>query len=227
MHAMILAAGRGSRMRPLTDTRPKPLLEVAGKALIDYHLEKLAAAGVTRVVINHAWLGEQLKQHIGDGSRWGLQVIWSPEPDGGLETAGGIVKALDALGDHPFWVINADVWTDYDFARLPTTLGSDLGHLVLVPSPAHNAAGDFGLQGDRVVQNTASALTFSGISLLHPRLFDGLTVSKYPLRPLFEQALSRQLLCGECFTGHWCDVGTPQRLRQLERKLKGDCNGMG
>ncbi|MGX5914970.1 N-acetylmuramate alpha-1-phosphate uridylyltransferase MurU [Aliidiomarina sp. Khilg15.8] len=224
---MILAAGRGSRMRPLTDTQPKPLLPVAGKALIDYHLEKLAAAGVTRVVINHAWLGEQLEAHVGDGTAWGLQVVWSPEPEGGLETAGGIVQALDALGDKPFWVINADVWTDYDFRQLPTNLGSDLGHLVLVPSPPHNAAGDFGLQEDRVVQNAQPGLTFSGISLLHPALFNGLEVSKYPLKPLFENALSNQQLSGERYDGRWCDVGTPQRLRQLEEELSGGGHGMG
>lgn len=227
MHAMILAAGRGSRMRPLTDTTPKPLLAVAGKPLLDYHLAKLAAAGVTRVVINHAWLGSQLEAYVGDGSAWGLEVVWSPEPEGGLETAGGIVQALDLLGEAPFWVVNGDVWTDYDFSQLPTSLGTDLGHLVLVPSPTHNAKGDFALQGDRVVQTDEGQLTFSGVSVLHPQLFAGLGVSKYPLRPLFEKAVAAGRLRGELYSGRWCDVGTPQRLRQLEQQLEGDNHVLG
>lgn len=227
MHAMILAAGRGSRMRPLTDSQPKPLLKVGGKALIDFHLEKLALAGVTRVVINHAWLGHKLEAHVGDGAAWGLEVVWSAEPAGGLETAGGIVKALHALGDAPFWVINGDVWTDYDFRQLPTDLGTDRGHLVLVPSPTHNSDGDFGLQGNRVVEKTQSGLTFSGISVLHPELFDGLEVSKYPLRPIFEQALATDQLSGELYKGRWCDVGTPARLKQLEDSIQGGSDDLG
>jgi MurNAc alpha-1-phosphate uridylyltransferase len=214
-------------MRPLTDSTPKPLLAVAGRPLLDYHLAKLAAAGVTRVVINHAWLGSQLEAHVGDGSAWGLEVVWSAEPEGGLETAGGIVQALNLLGEAPFWVINGDVWTDYDFSQLPTSLGTDLGHLVLVPSPAHNAGGDFALHGDRVVQAHQSQLTFSGISVLDPALFDGLKVSKHPLRPLFEQAVEAGQLRGELYSGRWCDVGTPQRLRQLEQQLEGDNHVLG
>lgn len=227
MHAMILAAGRGSRMRPLTDTQPKPLLEVGGKALIDFHLEKLARAGVNRVVINHAWLGHKLEAHVGNGAAWGLQVVWSPEPAGGLETAGGIVQALDALGDAPFWVINGDVWTDYDFRQLPTELGTDLGHLVLVPSPEHNSTGDFDLNGDRVIEKTQSGFTFSGISVLHPKLFARLEVSKYPLKPIFEQALATDQLRGELYTGNWCDVGTPTRLRQLNERIQGGRDDLG
>lgn len=221
MHAMILAAGRGNRMRPLTDTQPKPLLPVNGKALIDYHLEKLAAAGVSRVVINHAWLGKKLESHIGNGAGWGLQVVWSPEPAGGLETAGGIVQALDLLGDDPFWVINGDVWTDFDFRQLPTDLGADLGHLVLVPNPQHNTTGDFSLEGDRVTADGSPGFTFSGISALHPHLFAGLEVSKYPLRPLFDQALESGALQGQLYEGRWCDVGTPARLQALEHRLRG------
>ncbi|RUO24306.1 mannose-1-phosphate guanylyltransferase [Aliidiomarina minuta] len=220
MRAMILAAGRGQRMRPLTDNMPKPLLPVAGKPLIDYHLEKLARAGVKDVVINHAWQGASLHQHIGNGQAYGLNVAWSAEPEGGLETAGGIIKALPLLGDEPFWVINGDVWTDYAFSSLPTTLDDALGHLILVTNPQHNQNGDFQLAQDRVeLPEAGPGYTFSGLSLLSPQLFAGYPVTKLALKPLFLAAIQQQQLQGSVYNGQWTDVGTPQRLEQLSAQL--------
>lgn len=213
---MILAAGRGQRMRPLTDSIPKPLLPVAGKSLIDYHLEKLARAGVKEVVINHAWQGARLQQHIGNGQAYGLDVAWSAEPEGGLETAGGIIKALPLLGDDPFWVINGDVWTDYEFLNLPTTLEDALGHLILVANPEHNHSGDFQLSRDRVeLPDVGPSYTFSGLSLLSPELFAGYPVTKLALKPLFLEAIQQRRLQGSVYNGQWTDVGTPERLEQL------------
>lgn len=217
---MILAAGRGQRMRPLTDSMPKPLLPVAGKPLIDYHLEKLAGAGVTQVVINHAWQGARLQQHIGNGQAYGLDVVWSAEAEGGLETAGGIIKALPLLGDEPFWVINGDVWTDYEFSDLPTTLGDALGHLILVANPQHHSSGDFEVvEGKVALPQSGASYTFSGLSLLSPQLFAGYPVTKLALKPLFLEAIQQQRLQGSVYHGQWTDVGTPERLQQLSDRL--------
>lgn len=225
MKAMILAAGRGERMRPLTDITPKPLLTAGGKPLIFWHLEKLASAGITEVVINTAWLGEKLEAAIGTGAQWGIRVHWSPEPSGGLETAGGIIQALPLLGESPFWVINGDIWTDFDFLLLPKSLTSaagpvPLGHLVLVDNPAHHKLGDFGLDLNNKVVAQTPLLTFSGISVLHPQLFANCNVERLALRPLFEQAMSNGQLTGRHFKGRWTDVGTPDRLHVLNQHLQ-------
>lgn len=219
---MILAAGRGERMRPLTDTCPKPMLKVGGQPLLFFHLQKLANAGVRDVVINHAWLGQHMQNAIGDGRDFGVQVHWSAEPAGGLETAGGIIQALPLLGDEPFIVVNGDVWSDLDYARLPQLGATDLGHLVLVKNPAHHPAGDFSLLKDRVTQPSApTTYTFAGLSVLSPRLFAGLDSTARKLKPLFDQAITTEQLGGQVHQGAWWDVGTPARLDELDTWLGG------
>lgn len=226
MRAMILAAGRGQRMRPLTDTTPKPLLQVAGKPLLQWHLEKLVAAGVRDIVINTAWLGEQLESYFGDGSRWGARIFWSHEPAGGLETAGGIIQALPLLQhedpEAPFWVINGDIFTDFDFRKLPTALGEDLGHLVLVENPEHHPHGDFRLLADRVQDHPH--YTFSGMSVLSPQLFAGAAPGFLKLRPFLTHAIAQDKLSGQLHEGLWTDVGTPARFTQLNRQLNPQFN---
>lgn len=220
--AMILAAGRGDRMRPLTDHCPKPLLALNHKPLIVYHLEKLAALGVTDVVINHAHLGQQIETRLGSGAQFGLSITYSAEAPGGLETGGGIFRALPLLGSEPFWVINGDIYTDYRFERLPRQLPEDLdAHLVLVDNPAHNPDGDFQLQQQRLSDDGASKLTFSGIGVYHPRLFAGCRDGRFALAPLLRRAMQQQRVSGEHFSGRWTDVGTPARLEQLDKELKG------
>lgn len=219
---MILAAGRGQRMRPLTDDRPKPMLPVGGQPLIYYHLRKLARAGVQRVVINHAWRGEIMQEAIGDGQAFGLEVIWSAEPPGGLETAGGIIRALPHLEGSEFIVVNGDVWSDCNYAQLACLAPGQLGHLVLVPNPEHHPEGDFTLSDGQVgiASDTAQCYTFAGISVLHPQLFEGHSEGFLKLRPFFERAIHARRLSGELFAGAWCDVGTPARLAQLDEQLQ-------
>lgn len=221
MKAFILAAGRGERMRPLTDHTPKPLLVAGGKPLIVWHLERLAAAGFRAIVINHAHLGAQIEQALGDGSRWGLRIQYSPEPPGALETAGGIATALPLLGDQPFLVVNGDIYCDWDFKRA-RTLSEKTAHLVMVANPAHHAGGDFSLDGERVVYaHGEQTLTYAGISVFSPSFFANIqagTVMK--LRPLLDAAIAAGTLTGERFTGRWVDVGTPQRLAELDQELK-------
>ncbi len=218
---MILAAGRGERMRPLTDLTPKPLLEVRGRALIEYHIEALAAAGITELVINHGWLGKQIPQRLGDGSRYGVEIQYSAEPPDALETGGGIVQALPLLGGDPFIVVNGDIFTDYPFVELTTRKMKDLtpAHLVLVDNPLHHQEGDFVLQGERVTEYGGSGgnpqLTYSGIAIIHPSLFDGVALGRFPLAPLLFQAVDRGELSGEHYQGSWSDVGTPERLALL------------
>lgn len=224
--AMILAAGRGNRLRPLTDKMPKPLVPLCDKPLIAYHLENLAKAGVQEVVINHAWLGEQIEQTLGDGSRFGLQIAYSPEPEGGLETAGGIINALPKLGDEPFLLVNGDVHCELDFREMvdyakQLRQQDLLGHLTLVPSPAFNAKGDFGLQNERVTEQ--GEFTFAGISVLKPQLFADMAVDFIPLAPILRQAMQQQLLSGAVFQGFWSDIGTLERLQQAEAELCTDC----
>jgi N-acetyl-alpha-D-muramate 1-phosphate uridylyltransferase len=221
MKAMILAAGRGERMRPLTDHTPKPLLVAGGKPLIAWHLERLAAAGFREIVINHAHLGAQIEEALGDGSRWGLHIQYSPEPPGALETAGGIATALPLLGDEPFLVVNGDVYCDFDFGRFfRFTVG--MAHLVMVENPAHHTGGDFSLDGQRVIYaNGAQTLTYAGIGVFSPAFFAGVqpgTVMK--LRPLLDAAIAAGTLTGERFAGRWVDVGTPQRLAELDAELR-------
>jgi MurNAc alpha-1-phosphate uridylyltransferase len=214
MKAMILAAGRGERMRPLTDTTPKPLLPVRGRPLIEHHLAALARAGITDLVINLGWLGEQLRAHVGDGRRFGVRVAWSEEGYPALETGGGVERALPLLGAERFWLVNGDVYCDYPFGE--RRLGSGvLAHLVLVPNPAHHEKGDFALADGRVANAAAGRLTYSGIAVLDPRLFAGHAPGRFPLAPLLRAAADRGEVTGELFTGAWNDVGTPERLAEL------------
>jgi MurNAc alpha-1-phosphate uridylyltransferase len=209
-------------MRPLTDHIPKPLLAVGGKPLIAWHLERLAAAGFTDIVINHAHLGQQIEEALGPGSHWGLTIRYSPEPPGALETAGGIVQALPLLGEAPFLVINGDIFCDWDVARAPNALApSDLAHLVLVANPGHNSNGDFALQGQRVASDGPEKHTFAGIGIYHPALFTGLVAGQpAKLAPLLRTAMAIGKVSGERHDGRWVDVGTPQRLDELDRELK-------
>lgn len=219
MKAMILAAGRGARMAPLTDYCPKPLLPVAGKPLIVHHIEKLVAAGITELVINHAWLGEQIEQRLGTGQQFGAQICYSAEPAGGLETGGGLFQALPLLGDEPFLVVNGDIWLDWDYRQaLQHQQLQDLAWLWLVDNPEHHPQGDFALQGDRVLNQPE--LTFSGLSVLHPKLFSHSQAGRYPLAPLLRQAIAAHKVGGEKFTGQWVDVGTPERLQHLQNALQ-------
>ncbi len=218
MKAMILAAGRGERLRPLTDHTPKPLIQAAGKPLIEYQIEALARAGIHHIIINHAYLGEQIELQLGTGSRWGVVIDYSAE-DKALETGGGIFKALPLLGNAPFLVVNGDIWTDYDYSQLLQLGVGDLAHLVLIKNPPHNSKGDFALERGRVVETEAVRYTYSGIGLYHPALFTCCRATAFPLAPLLRQAIAVGSVSGEYFEGHWIDVGTPQRLEALNRLL--------
>lgn len=220
MKAMILAAGRGERMRPLTDTTPKPLLRVGGRALIDCHIDALARAGVRDLVINLAWQGARIRDTIGDGSKYGIKISYSDEGDEALETGGGIHHALPLLGSAPFWLVNGDVYCGFDYTGRELRHGS-VAHLVLVPNPEHKPAGDFGLRDGIVTPSADHTYTYSGIALLHPDLFAGASAGKFPLAPLLIDAMSRRAVTGEVFHGKWIDVGTPERLAELDRELGG------
>jgi len=223
---MILAAGRGERMRPLTDLTPKPLLPVAGKPLIVWHLERLARAGFRAIVINHAHLGDQIEAMLGDGAAWGLRIEYSAEPQGALETAGGIANALPLLGAHldnePFLVVNGDIFCDWDFARARNALPDDaLAHLVLVPNPPHHPGGDFTLDGATVGRGEADRLTFSGIGIYRPALFAGIARGRPArLAPLLAEAIAAGRIRGERHAGRWEDVGTPARLAALDAEIR-------
>ena len=216
MKAMILAAGRGERLRPLTDRTPKPLLEVRGKPLIAWHLEALARAGVREVVINLAWLGEQIRSRLGAGERFGLELHYSEEPPGALETGGGIRQALPLLGAEPFIVVNGDIHTDFDFSSLRPAAHS-LAHLVLVPNPVQHPRGDFALVGADLRESGEPRLTYSGIGVYRPELFAACAPGRFPLLPLLRQAIAAGRLQGECYDGHWTDVGTAERLAALNQ----------
>ncbi len=213
MKAMILAAGRGERMRPLTDTTPKPLLRAGGKALIEYHLEALAHAGIKELVVNHAHLGDRIEAALGDGSGYGVAITYSPETSA-LETGGGIFQALSRLGPGPFVVVNGDIWTDFPFQRLPEPKG--LAHLVLVDNPSHHSGGDFALRGGRV-ETDGTRLTFSGIGVYRPELFEGCRPGAFRLAPLLRRAMEAGDVSGEHYRGRWMDIGTPERLAELNR----------
>jgi len=226
---MLLAAGRGERMRPLTDNTPKPLLMAGGKPLIVWHIENLVRAGITEIIINHAHLGAQIEAALGDGSRFGAQIRYSPEGVA-LETAGGIANALPLLGDETFAVINSDIYCDYDFAQLPAHAAAlqasgDAAHLVLVNNPVHHPKGDFHLHNDRVIGSAPStqhsALTFSGIGIYQSTLFATIVRgTKAPLAPLLRAQIALGKVSGEHYTGRWVDVGTPQRLEELDNELR-------
>ena len=216
MNVMILAAGRGERLRPITDTTPKALVEVRDQSLIERHLQKLAAAGVERVVINLGWLGEQIVERIGSGDAYGLNVVYSNEGDDVLETGGGIHRALPLLGDAPFLVMNADVFTDMPVPSVALA-ENDVAHLFLVPTPAHKATGDFGLHGDRVVSADDPEFTFSGIAIYDPSFFSDCEPGRFPLAPMFREAARLGRLGGSLYRGIWEDVGTAERLEKLNR----------
>ncbi|MGB5297605.1 MAG: nucleotidyltransferase family protein [Thiogranum sp.] len=218
MRAMILAAGRGERMRPLTDQTPKPLLEVGGKPLIQYHIEALRDAGFRELVVNHAHLGNQIVERLGDGAQFGVHITYSAEPEGALETGGGIKQALPLLGEQPFLVINGDIWTDYPYQQLYRE-PEGLAHLVLIDNPPHHVQGDFQLNGRRVTTDGENKRTFSGIGLYRPDLFADSPGGAFPLAPLLRRAMQTGQVNGEYYQGRWLDIGTPQRLAELNREL--------
>lgn len=223
---MILAAGRGERMRPLTDRMPKPLLPVAGKPLIVWHLERLARAGFHEIVINHAHLGDEIEALLGDGDAWNVTIHYSAEPPGALETAGGIAQALPLLGHAPFLVVNGDIFCDWDFTRARNALAHEaLAHLVLVDNPPHHPHGDFAFDGTKVGAGSAARpLTFSGIGIYRPELFADIPRgSRQPLAPLLHDAIAAGQVSGEHHRGRWVDVGTPERLSALDIELRHGC----
>jgi len=233
MKAMILAAGRGERMRPLTDHCPKPLLKVAGTPLIEHHISKLAQCGVTEIIINHAWLGKMISSYLGDGKRFGVNITYSPEENGALETAGGIIKALPLLtknnNDEPFLLINGDVYTDFNFTEMPKLAKDRLAHICLVQNPDHNKNGDFIFDNNQLKNiehlsestlNRKSTYTFSGISVFHPDFFKDETIVKaLKLGPMLKNAVNQGNVSASKLTGIWTDVGTPERLKELNEQL--------
>jgi MurNAc alpha-1-phosphate uridylyltransferase len=218
---MILAAGRGERMRPLTLVKPKPLLEAGGVPLIVHHLHALRAAGIEDVVVNLSWLGAQIRGALGDGSRYGLRLQYSDEGPEPLETGGGIFRALPLLGAGPFLVLNGDVWADVDYSRLHDRIApNDLARLVLVPNPPHNVRGDFVLANGRIVETEGERCTFSGVGVYRAALFDGCRDGIFKLAPLLRAAARAGRVGGELHTGTWLDIGTPERLAQLDDLLR-------
>ncbi|NOZ11895.1 MAG: nucleotidyltransferase family protein [Gammaproteobacteria bacterium] len=225
MDALILAAGRGERMQPLTDHTPKPLLEVGSRSLIEHLLLQLARAGIDQVIINTAHLGKQIVQKLGNGQSYGVSIRYSDESDGALETGGGIVRALSQLHSDPFVVVNGDIWTDYPFQGLPHAINS-LAHLVLVDNPDHHPQGDFNLNNASVDLADADRgdkrLTYSGIGLYSRELFKDCPQGAFPLAPLLRQAIKDGQVSGEYYNGQWWDVGTPERLRELDQRLRAE-----
>ncbi len=225
--AMILAAGRGERMMPLTATTPKPLLEIDGKPLLTFHIEQLKRAGLAELVINHSYLGYQIEDYYQNGESLGVKIAWSRESYP-LETAGGIIKALPLLGDKPFWVVNGDVWCDLNFQQLIDEdivklifSEQNLAHLILVPNPSHNPLGDFGLDNGHVINQAKDRYTFSGISLLSPLLFKNQPAdTALALAPLIREACEKKQVTGQVYNGDWQDIGTPQRLENLRQQYK-------
>ena len=227
MKAMILAAGRGERLRPLTDTTPKPLLQVGQHRLIEYHLLALKDAGIIDIVINLAWLGDQIESHLGDGSDYGVRISYSYETGQALETGGGIFKALPLLsgaGNEPFIVTNADVWTDYDYARLPRQL-TGMAHLVMVDNPSQHPDGDFSFNEGVLHSRGDECLTFSGIGVYSPRLFADTNENIFPLAPLLRSAMDLGQVSGEHHHGRWFDIGTAERMHALDATLLGNDYG--
>ena len=215
MKAMILAAGRGERMRPLTDHIPKPLLRVGEKTIIEHTINQLISAGFNDIIINHAHLGQQIEDYLGDGQHYRARICYSPEGEQGLETAGGIINALHLLGDEVFMVVNGDIATDFPFAELKNQ-SVDLAHLVLVGNPEHHPQGDFGLdEAGKVIENCQEKLTFSGIGLYRPELFCKTPPGSSKLAPLLRQAIANQRVSGQKYAGFWMDIGTPERLQAL------------
>jgi N-acetyl-alpha-D-muramate 1-phosphate uridylyltransferase len=224
MKAMVLAAGRGERLRPITDTIPKPLVSVGGKSLIVYHLEALGRAGIRDVVINLSWLPDKIRAALRDGSEYGVRITYTDEGPVALETGGGIFNAIQHLGPGPFLVVNGDTFTDIDFGMLEAGADADtragaLARLVLVPNPTQHPRGDFGLEGDRVVERDTQRLTYSGIGVYRPEFFEGCQPGRFALLPLFRRAIAAGRLLGQLYTGEWNDVGTAQRLAELDERV--------
>jgi MurNAc alpha-1-phosphate uridylyltransferase len=221
MKTIILAAGRGERMQPLTDTTPKPLLKAGKKRLIEYTIDALVQAGLRDIVINHAHLGEQFPATLGDGKRYGARIQYSDEHQGRLETAGGIINALPLLGDTPFLVVNGDIWTDYPFAQLAnkTLTETQRCHLVLVTNPQHNPNGDFSLSSGLLSDTGSEKYTYSGVGLYHPALFANLPAQSMPLKPILMKAIELKQAYGEIYQGQWSDIGTVARLSALSKQL--------
>jgi N-acetyl-alpha-D-muramate 1-phosphate uridylyltransferase len=220
MKAMILSAGRGERMRPLTDHTPKPLLPVAGKPLIEHTINQMVSAGFTEIVINHARFGQQIEDYLGNGKHYGISIAYSPEGDEPLETAGGIINALPLLGKEAFLVVNGDIATDFPFAELKK-VSVDLAHLVLVDNPIHHTNGDFCLDtSGRITENDSPLSTFSGIGLYHPDLFSKTPPGKSKLAPLLRAAIKENKVTGQHYSGFWMDIGTPERLQDLDNYLR-------
>jgi N-acetyl-alpha-D-muramate 1-phosphate uridylyltransferase len=227
MRAMILAAGRGERMRPLTDTRPKPLLEVGGKPLIQYHLEALARAGITEIVINLAWQGELVRRALGGGERFGVQIRYSEEPEGALETGGGILAALPLLGSEPFLVISGDIWSEFALGSCIDRLArDDVAHFVLVPNPDFYPRGDFGIEHGRLLDR-APRHTYANIGVLRAEFFAGRQPGRFPLAPLMYEWIRQGRVSGELYGGRWHNLGTPAQLAQLDAQLRSLTSGGG
>lgn len=217
MRAMILAAGRGDRLRPLTDEIPKSLIEVRGESLLERHLENVRSAGIETVVINLGWLGDKIVERVGSGKRYGLEVLYSQEGDNILETGGGIHKALPMLGADPFLVVNADIYTDMPVPDMQ--LADDhLGHLVMVPTPDYREHGDFDIEAGLVRNGDKAAYTFSGVAIYRPEFFDGCEAGRFPLAPMLREAADHRALSGSFYQGIWADVGTPERLAQVNKQ---------
>ncbi|HBI21449.1 MAG TPA: nucleotidyltransferase family protein [Legionella sp.] len=213
--AMILAAGRGERLRPLTDLTPKALCKVQGTPLIEYHVAHLAQAGFDRIVINHAYLGGQIRRRLGTGEHWGIEIRYAPEPPGGLETGGGIFNALPLLGDKPFLTVNADIFTDFDFETLALPIQSG-AHLVLIKKPDYQSQGDFGLSSTGRLNNTHRQYTFAGIACYRPGMFHGVKPGRYSVTPLLRRLAMDGQATGTVYTGTWIDIGSPARLMQAQ-----------
>jgi len=227
MRAMILAAGRGERMRPLTDTRPKPLLEVGGKPLIQYHLEALARAGIDNIVINLAWQGELIRSALGSGARLGVHIRYSDEPEGALETGGGILAALPMLGPDPFLVISGDIWSEFPLDSCINRLASaDVAHFVLVPNPDFHAQGDFGIESGRLLDR-APRHTYANIGVLRPEFFAGRQPGRFALAPLMFEWIRQGRVSGELYRGRWHNLGTPAQLAHLDAQLRADDSASG
>jgi len=221
MKAMILSAGRGERLRPHTDRTPKPLLQVGKYRLIEYIIQALVKAGITDIIINTAHLADQFPAVLGNGQQFGANITYSPEQQGGLETAGGIINALPLLGDEPFLIVNGDVWTDYDYQTLVhKSLPTDhLCHLVMIANPAHNPRGDFAITSGLIQEEGPTKYTYSGIGIYHPALFAGLAVQRLALKPILLKAINQQQISGELYQGEWSDIGTIERLEELTTSL--------